>query len=57
MNPLLQFVEAYTAGKIRVVDLTQTLSPEFPSISLPPEMGQAWPFRFIRALYSRIRGG
>ena len=45
MNPLLQFVEAYTAGKIRVVDLTQTLSPEFPSISLPPEMGQAWPFR------------
>jgi kynurenine formamidase len=45
MNPLLQFVEAYTSGKIRVVDLTQTLSPEFPSISLPPEMGQAWPFR------------
>ena len=45
MNPLLQFVEAYAAGKIRVVDLTQTLSPEFPSISLPPEMGQAWPFR------------
>ena len=28
-----------------VVDLTQTLSPEFPQISLPPEMGQAWPFR------------
>ena len=33
------------ADKIRVVDLTQTLSPEFPHISLPPEMGQAWPFR------------
>ena len=32
-------------GKVRVVDLTQTLSPEFPGISLPPEMGQAWPFR------------
>ena len=32
-------------GKIKVVDLTQTLSPEFPHISLPPEMGQAWPFR------------
>jgi kynurenine formamidase len=33
------------SGKIRVVDLTHTLSPEFPYISLPPEMGQAWPFR------------
>ena len=35
----------FAKGKIRVVDLTHTLSPEFPSISLPPEMGQAWPFR------------
>jgi len=33
------------SGKIRVIDLTQTLSPEFPNISLPPEFGQAWPFR------------
>ena len=32
-------------GSIRVVDLTQTLSPEFPQIALPPEMGQCWPFR------------
>src|SRR5207302_286809 len=30
---------------LRAVDLTQTLSPEFPQVSLPPEMGQAWPFR------------
>jgi kynurenine formamidase len=45
MNALAQFMEAFAAGKIRVVDLTQTLSPEFPAISLPPEMGQAWPFR------------
>jgi len=28
-----------------VVDLTQTLDPEFPQISLPPELGQCWPFR------------
>ena len=33
------------AGRIRVVDLTQTLSPDQPQISLPPEMGQCWPFR------------
>lgn len=32
-------------GAIRVVDLTQTLTPEFPQIALPPEMGQCWPFR------------
>ena len=45
MNVLHEFAAQLGAGKIRVVDLTQTLSPEFPSISLPPEMGQAWPFR------------
>jgi kynurenine formamidase len=42
---LTQLAAAIAGGKIRVVDLTQTLSPEFPHISLPPEMGQAWPFR------------
>jgi kynurenine formamidase len=30
---------------LRFVDLTQTLSPDFPPIVLPPEMGQARPFR------------
>jgi kynurenine formamidase len=45
MSVLSQLASAIGAGKIRVVDLTQTLSPEFPHISLPPEMGQAWPFR------------
>jgi kynurenine formamidase len=30
---------------IRVIDLTQTLTPEFPQIALPPEFGQCWPFR------------
>jgi len=36
---------ALMSGRIRVVDLTQTLTPEFPQIALPPEMGQCWPFR------------
>ena len=36
---------ALTTGRIRVVDLTQTLTPDFPQIALPPEMGQCWPFR------------
>ena len=38
-------VGAMATGRIRVVDLTQTLTPEFPQIALPPEMGQCWPFR------------
>jgi kynurenine formamidase len=33
------------SGGARIVDLTQTLSPDFPPIALPPEMGQSRPFR------------
>jgi len=36
---------ALSSGKVRIVDLTQTLSPDFPAIVLPPEMGQSAPFR------------
>ncbi len=36
---------ALANGGVRVVDLTQTLTPEFPQIALPPEMGQCLPFR------------
>ncbi len=42
---LAQLTADLAAGRVRVVDLTQTLAPEFPQISLPPEMGQCWPFR------------
>ena len=42
---LTQLVADLLARRIRIVDLTQALSPEFPQIVLPPEMGQAWPFR------------
>jgi kynurenine formamidase len=45
MSVLAQLVENLLKGDVKVVDLTHTLSPEFPHISLPPEMGQAWPFR------------
>jgi len=33
------------SGHVRVVDLTHTLSPDFPPIVLPPECGQSWPVR------------
>jgi kynurenine formamidase len=43
---LLQaFADAVRGGGIRIIDLTQTLSPDFPQIALPPEMGQCWAFR------------
>lgn len=42
---LSDLVEALAGGHIRVIDLTQTLSPEFPQIVMPPELGQCWPFR------------
>jgi kynurenine formamidase len=38
-------VGALASGSIRVIDLTQTLSPSFPQIALPPEFGQCQPFR------------
>ena len=42
---LMGFAEAVASGAIRVIDLTQTLAPEFPTIVLPPELGQCAPFR------------
>ena len=36
---------ALASHQIKVIDLTHTLTPEFPAIALPPEMGQCWPFR------------
>ena len=44
-NILAQFMTELVSGRIRLVDLTETLTPEFPTIVLPPEFGQAWPFR------------
>ena len=45
-SPILAgLVAALATGQVRVVDLTQTLVPEFPAIVLPPEMGQCQPFR------------
>ena len=32
-------------GSIQVIDLTMTLDQQVPTIVLPPELGQSWPFR------------
>ena len=42
---LLAFASAVAAGAVRVIDLTFTLSPDFPVIVLPPEFAQASPVR------------
>jgi len=44
-SSLLTLAADLASGAVRVVDLTQTLSPETPPIVLPPEFGQCWPFR------------
>lgn len=41
---LAQFAAGIAAGDIRVIDLTQTLSEDTPTLVLPPEFGQCAPF-------------
>lgn len=36
------------SGAVRVIDLTQTLSPSFPALQLPPQFGQVQPFKMER---------
>jgi len=42
---LTEFAEAVATGALRLVDLTQTLSADFPALVLPPEFGQVQGFR------------
>lgn len=41
LNALLS---AISCGGVKVVDLTETLTPDYPTITLPPEFAQASPF-------------
>ena len=44
MTTLATLAADLLTGRVRVVDLTQTLSPDFPTIVLPPQFGQCAPF-------------
>ena len=45
-NALLSdLVQSLASGGVKVVDLSETLRPEYPTIQLPEEFGQAWGFR------------
>ena len=39
---LNDLVSAMASGRVKVVDLTETLTPDYPTITLPPEFGQAY---------------
>jgi len=41
---LSAFASGVASGAIRTIDLTQTLSPDTPTLVLPPEFGQCAPF-------------
>jgi hypothetical protein len=45
MSAFVAFAAALGTGAVRVIDLTQTLTPEFAAIVMPPELGQCAPFR------------
>jgi kynurenine formamidase len=45
---LSHFLQDIASGALRVVDLTQTLSPAFPALQLPPQFGQVWAFKVER---------
>ena len=45
MSLLAELSTALAGGSVRVIDLSQTLSPRFPQIVLPPEFDQCAPFR------------
>lgn len=44
-TPLTALAKALTTGGVECIDLTNTLSPDFPVIVLPAEFGQCAPFR------------
>jgi len=45
---LAQFAQDIATGAVRVIDLTHTLSSDFPALQLPPEFGQVWAFKSER---------
>jgi kynurenine formamidase len=56
MSSLQSFAADLLAGRIRVIDLTQTLSPDFPTIQLPPQFGACAPFRMEEVSRYDARG-
>jgi len=45
MTVLGQLMQGLGSGSVKVIDLTETLRADYPTIQLPEEYGQAWPFK------------
>ncbi|HKS62937.1 MAG TPA: cyclase family protein [Xanthobacteraceae bacterium] len=56
MSVLVALARALAGGSVRVIDLSQTLSPRFPQIVLPPEFDQCAPFRMEEIACYDARG-
>ena len=44
-SALSNFAADIALGKISIIDLTHTLSPEFPALVLPSQFAQTWAFK------------
>lgn len=44
-SPLLPLMQALASGALKIIDLTQTLSPQTPVLQLPAQFGQCAPFQ------------
>ena len=44
-NVVAGLAQAVASGSVQVIDLTETLRPEYPTIQLPEEFAQAWGFK------------
>ena len=42
---LATLAEQLSAGQVRIIDLTHTLSPDFPALQLPAHFGQVQSFK------------
>ncbi|PHM62836.1 cyclase family protein [Xenorhabdus ishibashii] len=47
-SPLSAFVTALNQGNVKIIDLTQTLTSDFPALQLPAQFGQVWAFNIER---------
>jgi kynurenine formamidase len=56
MSLLAQLTAALASGALRVIDLTHTLTPDFPVIVMPPELGQCASFRIEQVSRYDARG-
>ena len=55
-SALQAFAAGVSSGKIRTIDLTQTLSADTPTLVLPPPFGQCAPFKMEEISHYDERG-